>query len=253
MPDPFANVPTLDVSGLHGPERWAAGLSEFDDWTADLTGPAAGDDAPDFDTDAHPEIDVTARLDADRSYLRRATRRLFVDYRANPDAYRHLRRLPKDGESLHGIISGKYALFDLVPALLERTGESIADLYLATLGFSKQNGADLIGMLDGRQVRRVAMVCSYYFQKTSPNIYDVVVPELLKRGQRVKAVRSHCKLIVARMTGGARYVCESSANLRSCVNIEQWVLTRCPKLYGFHRRWLEEILRGGANGSRGTR
>ena len=250
MADPLANVPTLDVSGLAGPDRWAADVAEFEEWTAEL--PEPDDDTPDFDLAANPEVDVAARLAGDRSHLRRPVRRLFVDYRANPDAYRHLRRLPKDGESLHGIISGKYALFDLVAAIIERTGEDVSDLYLATLGFSKQNGADLIGMLEARQVRRVSLVCSYYFQKTSPNIYDAVVPELLKRRQRVKAVRSHCKLIVARMTGGARYVCESSANLRSCVNIEQFVLSRCGKLYAFHRRWLEEILRrGGGSGEGG--
>ncbi|HEV7299221.1 MAG TPA: hypothetical protein VGN72_07645 [Tepidisphaeraceae bacterium] len=234
--DPFAQVRSLDAAALQD-------IASVDDIGKDLLQPWG--DEPDFDTESHPEIDVAAKLSADRAMIRTPSRRLFLDYRSNPDAYRHLKRLPKEGQSLHGIISGRYALFDLVPALLERhKGEAIADLYLATLGFSKQNGADLCGMLDERHVRRVSLLVSYYFEKTSNGIYDAVVPELLKRGQRVKAIRTHCKLIVVRMTGGARYVCESSANLRSCQNIEQFVLTRCPRLYAFHRRWMvQEVFR----------
>ena len=200
-------------------------------------------DAPEFDTDAHPEIDVSAGLARDLAKMRTPTRRLLRDFRLDPEAFRHLKRLPRPGQSLHGVISGRYALFDLVPALIERTGEPIANLHLVTLGFSKQNGADLCAMIDARQVRRAALVCSYYFQKTSAQIYDAVIPELLKRNARVKAMRSHAKMILARMAGGARFVVESSANLRSCKNVEQFVLSNDEPLYTFHRRWLDgEIL-----------
>lgn len=54
--------------------------------------------------------------------IRTPSRRLFHDYRANPAADRHLDHYPKAGETLHGVISGKYALWELVPALIERTG-----------------------------------------------------------------------------------------------------------------------------------
>lgn len=245
MADPFAGLKPIDPSTLPAYSTWAGGLASFDDWTGDLE---PFDDTPEFDAAANPEIDPRAGLPADRSFFRTPVRRLFKDYRADPTAFRHMKRLPKEGESHHGIISGKYALWDLVPALIERTGEPVADLYLSTLGFSKQNGADLCGLLDGRQVRRVTLVCSYYFQKTSGGIYDTVVPELLKRGQRVKAYRSHTKMVLARMAGGARYVVESSANLRSCRNTEQFVMTRCPKLYAFHRRWLEDVVTGKTRG-----
>ena len=241
MPDPFAGLKPIDTAALPKYADWAGGLASFEDWTADLE---PFDDDAAFDDPDHPEIQPRAGLGADRSMVRTPTRRLFADYRANPEAFRHLKRLPKEGQSLHGVIGGRYALFDLVPALIERTGEDVADLYLVTLGFSKQNGADLCGMLDGRQVRRATLLCSMYFKSTSKGIYEAVVPELLKRKQRVKAFRCHGKIILARMTGGARYVAESSANLRSCKNLEQFVLTRCPRLYLFHRRWVEDIVTG---------
>jgi hypothetical protein len=239
MNNPFGGLKPIDEVPTH--DQWAGAIPRIEDWGDELAILDTGE--PEFDTQANPEIDTRKKLAADKAYMRMPTRRMYVDFRANPDALLHLKRLPKVGQSLHGIISGKYALWDMVPALIERTGESIADLYLCTLGFSKKNGADLCGMVDDRQVRRVSLLCSHYFKATSSPIYDAVVPELLNRGQRVTAMRTHCKLILARMTDGRKFVCESSANLRSCVNVEQFVLTNCPRLYRFHRRWLEhEIL-----------
>jgi hypothetical protein len=238
MADPFANLATTTTAfaDIEDAAQVAAELCE-----------AFEPKEPEFDTTANPEIDTAARLPADRAMMRLVPRRLNIDYRTNPDAYRHIRRLPKENESLHGVICGKYALWDLIPALIERTGEDIADLYIATLGFSKKNGADLCGLLDDRRVRRASLIVSYYFKSTSANIYDAVIPELQNRGQRVRAIRSHCKLILARMRSGARYVCESSANLRSCVNIEQFVLTNHKPLYLFHRRWMEQIFARGSD------
>lgn len=223
-----------------------------DDWTADAAAHAAWaeqadepfDDAPAFDADADPEVDVNARLPGDRSHMQRPARRLFIDYRPNPDALKHLEQLPIEGESLHGIISGKYALWELVPALIGRTGQTIDDLYVATLSYGQANADELLGLLDGGQIRRVSLLVSYYFKAQNRKLYDSLVPPLLSRGQRCLAMRTHCKIILARMADGSAYVVEASANLRSCKNIEQFVLTRDVGLYAFHRAWLDgELLR----------
>ena len=103
MPDPFADVPHLDAAGLASLSDTCPDLLEFDD-------------VPACDHGADPEVDPYVRLDGDRAHVRTPTRRLFHDYRANPHAYRHLDHLPGPGQSLHGVISGRYALWDLVPA-----------------------------------------------------------------------------------------------------------------------------------------
>ena len=57
-------------------------------------------------------------------------------------------------------------------------------------------------------------------------------------------MRTHCKLILAKMADGTAYVVEASANLRSSKNIEQFVLTQDIGLYQFHRAWIDgELLR----------
>ena len=223
--DPFAGISTLtNVPGA-------------DEIGLELNQPF--DETPIFDDKENPEINIGTMVKSSPAHRRLPSRRLFRDYRAKPEAYKHLRRFPRPGESLHLVIGAKYATFDLVPALIERRG-IIQDLYLLTLGFSKNNAADLLGLLDGGQVRRVSLVCSCYFQRASSHIYSLLVPELIARGQRVAAIRNHTKILLARMKNGERYVVESSANLRSCDYIEQSVITNCPKLYQFHRRWIDK-------------
>lgn len=239
MKDPFAHLRTLETADLHTADELAAVLKE------------PFDDAPDFDPATDTEVDVDARLSGDRSTLHRPRRRLFVDYRANPDALKHLERFPADGESLHGVICGKYALWELVPAMIERVGRKITDLHIATLSYGRQNSEDLLGLIDDGQVKRCSLLVSYYFKAQNLELYDTLVPELRKRGHRVLAMRTHCKLLLVKFAGGGSYVCEASANLRSCKNIEQFVLTRCRRLYNFHREWMElELLAGREAGVR---
>lgn len=236
------NIPSLDPSTFTDPSIWAACCPTVEEWAAELAEPF--DDVPTFgETDS--EVSVTAGLSADLSYKRTPARRLFRDYRANPDAYKHLEDLPtKDGEDLEMVISGRYAMWDLVPALVEKTGQNIALLTIATLSYSTSNAAELLGMLDGEQIGAVDFLVSYYFKSTSRKIYDTLVPQLLERDQRVLALRTHAKIILARMEDGTCYAIRGSPNLRSSKNIEQLTLTRCPDLYAFHKGWIEDELLG---------
>lgn len=222
---------TLDNAGLPDIARWAAELTDAEEWSHGLVMPF--DDAPAFDQTADP---------SDKAFVRSSTRRLLRDYRADPEAFRHLDPMPKAGQSLHGVISGKYALWQLVPALIERTKQKIADLHIATLSYSRQNAAEMLDLLDSGHIKRVTLLVSYFFKAQNREIYDALVPELLARGHRVLSMRTHAKICLFRMTSNTRYVVEASANLRSCKNIEQFTLTRCPKLYRFHRTWIEDEL-----------
>lgn len=224
------------------PTNWADELADAADWTLGMSEPF--DDAPAFDPETDSEVDVTAALPADRSMIRRPARRLFIDYRPNPDALRHLEQMPGEGESLHGVICGRYALWELVPALIDRTGQNIDELFIATLSYGANNAADLLALIDDGRIRSVALLVSYYFKAQNRKLYDSLVPGLLERGHRVLAMRTHCKIILAKMADGSCYVVEASANLRSCKNVEQFCLTRDVGLYQFHRQWLDgELLR----------
>lgn len=235
---------TRDPDNLDAPaaDLLAADLTDAATLAETLSNPF--DDLLDFDPVADPEVSMTAGLAECRTVVTTPTRRLFRDYRANPEAFRHIDPLPAEGETLHGVTCGRVAAWDLVPALIERTGQDIADLYIATLSYSKQNAAELLGLLDAGRVARVGLLVSYYFKAQNRGLYDLLVPPLRERGHRVLAMRTHAKLLLLRMVDGTCYVVEGSANLRSNKNLEQFCLTRCPDLYAFHRGWMDELFAG---------
>ncbi len=57
------------------------------------------------------------------------------------------------------------------------------------------------------------------------------------------AVRSHAKLLMIDLAAGDALTIETSANLRSCKNIEQYVITNDRSLLEFHRAWIEDAVR----------
>jgi len=200
------------------------------------------DDDPDVQGD---EVDVSNGLDSDRSFFRTATTHTHEDLRARPEAVRHLQRLPVQGESFHAIISGKYALWDLVPAMLEKIApQTISELIIATLSFSKTNAAEMLALLDTGRVKRMSLLVSHYFKGTNREIYDSLVPHLLERGQKVQAMRTHAKIILITTSEAVKYTVESSANARSCKNVEQFCMIRDDALHDFHRGWISELIEG---------
>lgn len=58
-------------------------------------------------------------------------------------------------------------------------------------------------------------------------------------------MRTHTKLLLIETTAGDCYTIESSANLRSCKNVEQSTFTNDRPLFDFHRQWLNELFQGG--------
>jgi hypothetical protein len=219
-----------------------AELASVTDWAEGLSQPY--DDAPYFEPETSTEVDSTIRLQEDERLERTPTRRLFRDYRANAAAYKHLDPLPEPGTDLEMLISGKYAMWDLVPALIEHLGP-IEHLHIATLSFSKQNAGDILGLLDSGDIKRISLVISYYYKSTSREIYDLLVPNLIERGHRVKAIRNHAKIILAEMVSGDRFNIRGSPNLRSSVNIERLTLSRGDDVYNFDKAWLEDVLERG--------
>jgi hypothetical protein len=230
MPDPFANLQSLNDAGLIDAATLAAELIQ------------PYDDVPDFDPADNPEVDTAISLASDKSHARLPRRRLFIDYRANPAAYKHVERLPREGESIHGVICGRYAMWDLIPGLLERTGRRISDLHIATLSYGKQNASELLSLIDDGTIKRVSLLVSYFFKAQNRSLYDSLVPGLRERGHRVLAMRTHAKIMLVKFAGGGSYTIEGSANLRSNKNVEAFVFTRCRRLYNFHRNWIDHEL-----------
>jgi len=183
-------------------------------------------------------------LQGNPRHVRRPSRRLCVNALRAKSAAEALAGLPADGETWHCLMTGDYDSFDLVPAMLDHARPAlIQDLHLASLGFNHANARRLLELLDAGLVRRCTMIVSLYYE-ADPKEADIcytLARELPARGGWYCATRSHAKVIAARFTDGRCFVIESSANLRTCRNLEQFAITQDRGLFEFHRQWMERV------------
>jgi len=183
-------------------------------------------------------------LQGNPRHVRRPSRRLFVNALRAKSAAEALAGLPADGETWHCLMTGDFDSFDLVPAMLDHARPAvIEDLHLASLGFNHANARRLVELMDAGLVRRCTMIVSLYYEadpKEADTCYTLA-RELPARGGWYCATRSHAKVIAARFTDGRCFVIESSANLRTCRNLEQFAITQDRGLFDFHREWMESV------------
>ena len=214
------------------------------DWKNSLATIDVAEMAQVFDPLAGCEQDARKTLSADRRHVCRPTRRTMLDLRGAQNALEHIRQLPKPGESIHLVTAGGYSLWHLIGAVLALSiPATLSFLGIATLGFSRSNVEDLLQMFEAGQVEQVDFIFSVYFKSVEKEACQRLMAELTSRGHRVTALRTHAKMLLMETTAGACYVVESSANLRSCHNIEQTAMTEDAGLLAFHREWFNELLR----------
>lgn len=171
--------------------------------------------------------------------LCRSSKQQFLDDQRKAAAVQHLKTLPKPGYTLHCIMDGTYNAWDLVPAIATLAG-GIKWGAIATLGFNRRQTKHLLEMLDAGTIGEVWFLCSEYYRSVEPATCKDLEEQLTKRGSKFKAMRTHAKIILADTPAGY-LVNESSANLRSCNNIEQFALTHSAELFDFHKTWLVDV------------
>jgi hypothetical protein len=216
------------------------------DWTDQLQTLNA---EPLYPAEADATRNAQIGIDADLKHISRPERRRLLHMLAVSNAAKALDRLPEPRETFHVVMSGNFNAWDIVPAVLTLAAPAtIAELNVATLGFNEQNATELIGLLDAGQVGRCTFICSVYYKsmKDGAPVYDALAEALTNRGHQIAAIRCHAKILGMELTDGRCLTVESSANLRSCRNIEQFTLSHDADLLHFHREWMMELLRHGS-------
>jgi len=167
------------------------------------------------------------------------------DARQALNAAEALGNLPGPRHARHILVTGRFALWDCVPAIVAKCGR-IQMLHVATLGFSKKNVESMARLLDAGDVAHIRLLCSHYFKGTSTEIYRFAAEELGKRKDRAEflSVRTHAKLLLVKLHNRTLTL-ESSANLRSCKNLEQLTVIGDPAVHAFHAGWLDELFEKG--------
>lgn len=195
--------------------------------------------------------DVEIGLEADRVHIRRPARRRAFNALHVANLAKALERLPAAGETWHIVCKGNWPAWAMVPRAIELAaaggqGQRVRWLGIATLGFSRDNADELLGLLDDGTVARADLLYSCYFKTNEDTLTSYLEHAIRQRGQRCKAIRTHAKIIAMDLettAGPAALVVESSANLRSCRNVEQFTITNDAGLLAFHRDWIDQLVR----------
>jgi hypothetical protein len=174
-----------------------------------------------------------------QAFLARAHRRRFACLKAAREILEHL---PEQGEALHGIMTGIYDLMHLLIVLLQRLGAPCHTMRIATLSLSGRNVQEMVALLDAGTVGRIDLLTSDFHRKNDQEIFCELLAEFSKRGQRIGAARSHCKLVAIALDDGRKYVLHGSPNLRTNKNMEQFCLERDAELFAFYDTWLDGMV-----------
>ena len=213
------------------------------DWIAQLE---VLDAQPLFPSEADATRDATIGIDVDLKHVSRPERRRMMHMLNVANAAKALDRLPDQGETFHVVMRGNYHGWDLVPAVLALAAPAtISELNVCTLGFSASNAHELVGLIDAGQIGRCSFICSVYYKSMTDGqpVFDALAQALTSRGHTIAAIRCHAKILLMELSDGRCLVVESSANLRSCRNIEQFSMTHDEGLLAFHRQWMIGLLK----------
>jgi len=173
----------------------------------------------------------------------RSVRMQAKDARRLERAVEALERLPDSGEYVHIVTGAEFRGFDLLPAMLRLAKAKRFDsLTLTTLGFSRDNLGELAHMVTAGQIPpdRLRILCSDFFRRSDRNIWQAGAEQARRLKYGFRSTRNHTKLILAAIARRC-YAVESSANLRSCANLEQFTMTQSRTLFDFHSQWIAEV------------
>lgn len=215
-----------------------------EDLSADLPDmiPELADDEGEIGFEQGPEHG--RRLEQFTISHRTFSSREFIDAQRAERMEEVLPRLPRCGEAFHVICSQAFAGFDLVTHFLKLSRERCyGELYLTTLGFSRDNLATLESLIDWGRIRpkTLRVLCGDFFRRADAGLWDVGALLAREKGFVFRSARNHTKIILARL--GSRFlVVESSANLRSCRSVESFCVMESKPLWRFHQKWIDRIL-----------
>jgi hypothetical protein len=155
-----------------------------------------------------------------------------------------LAHIPKPGEALHALMTGRYDLMVLIVAILEKVGSPVDALRIATLSFNNRNTAEILHLIDTGVVKRLSLLCSEFFRDHNRPEYLGLEQGFAERAGplKVAAVRSHAKVVCMQFKGGQKLVLEGSANLRTNSNREQFALIGDAALHDWHAAWIDDMV-----------
>jgi hypothetical protein len=152
-----------------------------------------------------------------------------------------LPEIPKTGESVHVLMTGRYDLCQVITAVTGRLSK-LRHLRIATLCFSRRNTAELLSLIDSRKGLGLTLLVSDFFKRHNKELYESFRDELRDSfpTARLAAARSHAKVVLFDLGPADALVFEGSANLRNNGNAEQLTVIRDRALHDWYAAWIDQ-------------
>jgi len=174
------------------------------------------------------------------SFKDKPAKRVFYDWSQVNAAVELLTALPNEGETIHAVMNSLFKGVDLAPAIQRLAGLPAKELIVTTLGFNRQDASCLCEMVERGEVKQLSLVCSNFFAEKDRGAFAYAKARFEEVGAHIAVSRNHSKLMLFDFET-AHYTVESSANLRSCNNLEQFALTNSVALFDFHKSWVTKM------------
>lgn len=195
-----------------------------------------------------------ARLDKNQSTSIDATKGIDHDERIRTTYARHsfklnarvlqtaelLERLPEPGEVFTALMAVGSSGYNFAQAIIDLTGQTIPELYIATFGFSEDNAGQLITQLDNHQIGKVWFAASCFMRDQNHDRYTRLAAMLTTRGHAISATRNHAKIIAMKLEDGRKICIDGSLNMALCSNVEQVHVWNDANLFDFYTNYIRE-------------
>jgi hypothetical protein len=148
-----------------------------------------------------------------------------------------LKELPKIGECLHVIMTGRYDLGDIIGVLLESYGK-VEHLRIATLSYCDRNIDAIRKWQSSNLIGRISLLTSEFFAAHNRGPWKETRELFASHDWPIAASRSHCKVLCLDF-GEQKLALEGSANMRTNSNWEQFALANNAGLHDWHAAWID--------------
>ena len=211
----------------------------------------APEDTPDFDLDFGGDLDLAGfSLDGSVATTDQITEELSLPRRvtwntAGVSASHAVdlaeRMLGSGPGQMHAILAGTFIFGDFIQAVVDQIGP--AYVRISTLSYSADNVDSLWTLFRDEKISHLDFMTSdMFYAHYRQTLWKMLVTSLPRDKCRYAVAGMHAKVCVIEGQGKT-VVVEGSANLRSCQNVEQVLLSvDDPEAVRFHSKWMDLIL-----------
>jgi len=189
--------------------------------------------------------DIEVQREVTPAVLKRASKAKCIAMLKREHLRDVLTEAPEPGHTYHLISNGRFDFWTFVPAMVDWIGRA-DEMYVSTWTLNRGNAVDLFALMDAGKIGNVGFLTGLYFKRRESSVYAMLLEGLRNRGGRYVSLANHAKVtLLHNAERDAWIVVEGSANLTANPRVEQYVLTNDPKVYQFHRAWMESCLQAG--------